>query len=225
MAFRVGLFNFSKGCLSEEIQGRQDVAAYNAGMRRCVNAYILKTGGVMGRPGSRMVYETATPDVRLIPFEVSQDQTYMMLFEQASMKPMYLGGMVLEEELVITGITRANPAVVSAAFHGFVGGEEVFINGQAGMTQINGRTVTVLASLTAGSFSIDLDTTAFSPWSGNTGGIVHGAPPVPPTPPPVPPPAPDPVPPEVAPSVGGGTDSGTLFDPVDSIDWSTFVWF
>ncbi|HEX8577994.1 MAG TPA: hypothetical protein VF655_00180 [Allosphingosinicella sp.] len=199
MTFRVGLHNFSKGVLSDELQGRQDVAAYNAGMKRCEHAYILKYGGIAGRPGTRVVYETETANVRLVPFEVSDIQNYMMLFEQASMKPMTLGGMVLEQELVITGITRSNPAQVTVAYHGLSAGDEVFIGDQLGMIEVNDRIWKVLEVTGVNTFTIDADSSAFGVWTGNVGGAVNpGPPPPPPSPPPeVPPPPPPPVPPAV----------------------------
>jgi hypothetical protein len=211
MAFRVGLHNFSKGVLSDEVQGRIDVAAYNAGAKQAKNCYILKEGGLRGRPGTRLVYETATADVRLIPFEVADNQTYMMLFEQASMKPLNLGGVVLEDELVITAITKAANAQVTVAFHAFVAGDEIFFSGQAGMTDINGRIGTVVAVVDANNFTVDIDTTTFGAWIANTGGIARVGAPTPVVPPVVPAPAtPDPIPPST-PVTGGGADTGTVF--------------
>jgi hypothetical protein len=212
MAYRVGQYNFSKGVFSDELQSRLDVDAYHAGMKQCVNAYILKQGGIVGRPGTRIVYETSSPLVRLIPFEVSQDQTYMMLLEQASMKPMFLGGMVLETELVITGITNATQAAVTAAYHGFSVGDEVYFAGQLGMIEINGRTATVMSVPDASHFTVSIDSTAFTAWTGSTGGIVNAAPPPPPpAPPPVPPVISPPAPPPVAPTLGGGVGAGAGF--------------
>lgn len=210
MAFRVGLHNFSKGCLSDELQGRQDVAAYNAGMKRCENAYILKYGGITGRPGTRLVYETTTPNVRLMPFEVSKDQTYMMLFEHGSMKPMYLGGMVLEQELAITGISNASQAVVTAPFHGFSVGAEVYIDGQLGMTEINGRVLKVQAR-TRDTFTLNVNSLGFGKWDGNVGGITRTADPAAPTPAPaIPAPASAPEEPAIG-SSGGGGSGGEVF--------------
>lgn len=211
MGFRVGLHSFSKGVLSPEVQGRIDVQAYSAGVLRAKNCYILKEGGLRGRPGTRAVYETATKDVRLIPFEVADNQTYMMLFEQASMKPLNLGGVVLEEEQAITAITKAVNGKITIAFHGFVVGNELFITGQAGMTQINGRVVKVATVVDANNFTIDLDTRTFGTWTANTGGTTRVGAVIPPTPPTVPAPAaPDPIPPS-APITGGGNDTGIVF--------------
>lgn len=53
----------------------------------------------------------------------------------------------------ITGATAANPVVITSTAHGFVNGDEVFIVGVVGMTQINNRLFTV-ASATANTFAL-----------------------------------------------------------------------
>jgi hypothetical protein len=144
MAFRTAQPNFSKGEISPELLGRFDVAAYNAGLRRARNVQILKYGGVTKRPGTRFVAEVfdATKPVRLVPFQFSLDQTYALEFGQGYMRPAAGGGMVLEEELAITGATQANPVQISAANHAYAAGDQVFLSGIAGMTELNGRTFT-----------------------------------------------------------------------------------
>ena len=48
----------------------------------------------------------------------------------------------------ITGITKANPAVVTSNGHGFVNGDRVYISGVSGMTQVNGNVYTVAGKTT-----------------------------------------------------------------------------
>jgi hypothetical protein len=48
----------------------------------------------------------------------------------------------------ITGITQANPAVVTSSSHGFSNGDEVYIDGIVGMEELNGRKFTVASSTT-----------------------------------------------------------------------------
>jgi Flp pilus assembly protein TadG len=62
----------------------------------------------------------------------------------------------------ISGITRANPAVVTASSHGFDNGDIVWISGVSGMTQVNNRAYTV-ANRTANTFQ--LSGTNSSGWS------------------------------------------------------------
>lgn len=73
--------------------------------------------------------------------------------------------------LAITGITQAANAVVTAAGHGLVTGDEVLISGVSGMTEINKRTSKVTV-LTADTFSLDtVNSSAFSGYG--SGGYVH----------------------------------------------------
>ncbi|WP_157215860.1 ubiquitin-activating E1 FCCH domain-containing protein [Flavisphingomonas formosensis] len=206
MSFRAGLYNFSKGVISPELMGRIDVAAYNSGLKQATNVVILKYGGVQMRMGTRLVMEIRESDlakpVRLFPFEFSIEQTYVLEMGQGYMRPAALGGIVLEEELIVTGATQANPIVITAAFHGYAPGDDVFFKGIEGMTELNDRAFRVLAAIDDDTFSIDVDGTGFGAFTGSTGGITRTAAPEPPPPDPVVPPVVTPPPPVV---VGGGS--------------------
>ena len=68
---------------------------------------------------------------------------------------------------LVTAATRANPAVVTAAGHGFSNGDKVVIWGQANMTQINGRVFTV-ANKSNNSFQLlGVDSQYYSSFSNN----------------------------------------------------------
>ena len=86
------------------------------------------------------------------------------------------GGLVGRNEQwpdkTITGITQANPGVVTVSAHGMATGARVYIENVVGMTQINGETYTI-TSLTANTFSIGEDTTAYSAYT--SGGVAMGA--------------------------------------------------
>lgn len=72
----------------------------------------------------------------------------------------------------ITGVTRANPAVVSSVAHGFVNGQSVTFSGVVGMTQLNGNSYTV-AGASANSFQLSgVDSTGFGAYI--SGGVVGG---------------------------------------------------
>lgn len=53
----------------------------------------------------------------------------------------------------ITGITAADPPVVTSAAHGYTNGQIVYISGVVGMTQLNGR-VFVVANQTTNTFEL-----------------------------------------------------------------------
>jgi hypothetical protein len=205
MAYRIPIMNFSKGELSPELHARTDVAAYQAGAKRVRNFLILKYGGLTKRPGTRFVGEAydQTQPCRLAPFQFSITQSYALEMGQGYMRPIALGGFILNEALAVTGVTNAVNAQVSAAYHGYAVGDQVYFPPGTiqGMTEINGRIAKVVAVVNAGAFKIDLDTTGFGTFTGSTEGVTRPGPPDPEPPPPVVPPV---VPPETPPDVGGG---------------------
>lgn len=207
--FRAGLFNFSKGELAPQLYGRVDVQAYNAAARLARNVVVLKYGGLQRRMGTRLVYELTVPALgwddpsaaaRLVPFEFSIEQTYVLLMTQAAMRPLALGGVVLEEELAITGITNEATAKITIAYHAYVVGEEIFLKGIAGPLGdfLNGRSWKVTAVVDANNFRINADTSALAAFTAATGGTTRVGPPAgPPAPPTVPPVYNHPAPPKV----------------------------
>lgn len=71
----------------------------------------------------------------------------------------------------ISGITRANPAVVTSSNHGFQNGDRVWISGVSGMTQVNNKVYTV-SNRTTHTFA--LQGTSSSGWSSySSGGIIR----------------------------------------------------
>jgi Flp pilus assembly protein TadG len=71
----------------------------------------------------------------------------------------------------ITGITRANPAVVTSNGHGFANGDRVWISGVSGMTQVNNKVYTV-SNVATNTFR--LQSTNSSGWSNySSGGIIR----------------------------------------------------
>lgn len=54
---------------------------------------------------------------------------------------------------VISGITAANPPVVSSTAHGFVNGDVVYISGVVGMTEVNSKAF-IVANKTTGTFEL-----------------------------------------------------------------------
>ncbi|MEQ1930674.1 MAG: ubiquitin-activating E1 FCCH domain-containing protein [Parvularculaceae bacterium] len=72
----------------------------------------------------------------------------------------------------ISGITRANPAVVTANSHGFNNGDIVWINGVSGMTQVNNRAYTV-ANRAANTFQLSgTNSSSWSSYSSTTSDFV-----------------------------------------------------
>lgn len=211
MGYRAALLNFSKGEISPELEARFDLPAYQAALRVAKNVTIQRTGGVRKRPGTRYVAACLASGGRLIPFQFSDDQAYALEFTQAKLRPLALGGAVLETGLQVTAITKdAAGAVVTAAYHGYALGDPIFFKSIPGMTEINDRFLQVIEVIDVNTFRVNIDSSNFTAFVATDVGQVNGAPPPPPSAPPtVPPPITTPTPPPVGSGSGGGyTDSG-----------------
>nr|BAR28441.1 putative tail tubular protein B [uncultured Mediterranean phage uvMED] len=135
------LTNFTGGELSPRLDGRNDLTKYAAGCKTLENFVVYPHGAAARRPGTTFVAEVANSanKTRLIPFEFSTTQTYMLEFSNLKMRVYKDRGSVLEGDKTISGITKANPAVVTATGHGYSNGDEVVISGVVGMTEVNGK--------------------------------------------------------------------------------------
>lgn len=215
--FRSGQPNYSRGVLAEHLHGRFDVDAYSAGLKEGTNVIILKYGGLTKRPGTRLVAEVINGEepTRIIPFQFSLTQTYALEMGQGYMSPCAFGGRLLEEELEITGITNAVNAEVEAAFHEYLVGEKVYLDGIEGEIgdKLNGRFWDVVSVVDDDRFTINASTVGLDAFTAADGGITRVAAP---TPPPAPPVVPPPVDPDPPPGVGGGGGGGFGGGPRDN---------
>jgi hypothetical protein len=211
--YRAALLNFSKGEITPELESRFDLQAYQAGLRRARNVKIRRTGGVSKRMGTRFVTECLSNTARLIPFQFSDEQGYALEHGQAYMRPLALGGAVLEDDLKVTAITKAANAQITAAFHGYSVGDQVYLSSDDpatfGMHEILDRWLTVETVVDVDNFTVDIDSTNFTNFGADVGTVRVGPPAAPPAPPAVP--APYVRPPR--PRVGSGSSGGYTPDP------------
>lgn len=135
--------SFAAGELSENLFARVDLDKFQVGAALLRNFYVDFRGGATIRPGSQFVARanTGVPGPKqLIPFIVSETTAYMLEFGEQYIRYFFDGAAVVEDPTTITGITQANPAVVTDVAHGYTSGDEVFISDILGMTPLNGRT-------------------------------------------------------------------------------------
>jgi hypothetical protein len=130
------LTNFTAGELSPRLDGRTDLTKYAAGCSNLENLVIYPHGAAARRPGTTHVAEVAdsSKKTRLIPFEFSTTQTYILEFSNLKIRFFKDNGAILEGDKTITGITQANPAVVTSNSHGYSNGDEIKITSVVGMT-------------------------------------------------------------------------------------------
>ena len=114
----VQLTNFTGGELSPRLDGRNDLSKYASGCKTLQNMVVYPHGSAARRPGTSFVAEVKTSSAytRLVPFEFSTEQTYILEFGNEYIRFYKDSGAILEANKTITGITKANPGVVTGSF-------------------------------------------------------------------------------------------------------------
>lgn len=88
--------NFTAGELSPRLDGRIDLQKYFQGCKTLENMVVHPHGGATRRPGTRHIAETkSNGEARLVPFEFSTTQTYILEFGNTYMRVYKDGGQVL----------------------------------------------------------------------------------------------------------------------------------
>lgn len=146
--------SFAGGELSPTLFARVDLDKFHSGAARLLNFFVDYRGGASSRPGTELIgraMQSASP-VRLIPFQFSVIQNYILEFSEFAMRIIKNGALVTETPKTLTSITQANPGVFTVPAHGFNVGDQLFFSVQ-GMTQVNGKEYFV-ANPTANTFEV-----------------------------------------------------------------------
>ncbi len=148
--------SMAAGEVAPDLYGRVDQALYYIGLRTALNFIIRQYGGAANRMGTRFTCEgkDSSRKMRGIPFSFNEEQTYAIQLGHQYMRFIKQDGEILEASKVITGVTQASPGVVTSASHGFSNGDDVFITGVSGMTELNGRSFRV-AGVTTNTFQLN----------------------------------------------------------------------
>ncbi len=133
--------NFTAGELSPRLDGRTDINKYFNGTKTMENLVIHPHGSASRRSGTKFVAEvnTSSASTRIIPFEFSTTQTYILELGNLYMRFYKDGGYITESNKTISAATQANPCVITANSHGYSNGDEVYISSVVGMTELNGK--------------------------------------------------------------------------------------
>ena len=168
--------NFTAGELSPKLHGQIDFKKYNNGVETLKNMVVFPQGGATRRYGTRFVCEVknSANTTRLIPFEFNIEQTYILEFGNQYIRFYKDNGQITEATKAISGITKANPAVVTTATHGYSNGDHIWINDVGGMTELNGRRFTI-ANVTSTTFELSgVDSSNYTTYtSGGTAAKVY----------------------------------------------------
>lgn len=171
--------NLTGGEITPRLDGRPDVAKQRNGLKIAENFQIVVHGGARKRSGTKYVVElkSGSDDVAFQAFQYSTEQAYMLVFGPSYIWIVKDHGILTNTATAITGITAANPGVVTATAHGLLNGARVIISGVVGMTQVNNRQF-VVANKTANTFELSgVNTSSYTAYSsgGTVGEIIEVA--------------------------------------------------
>ena len=93
------------------------------------------------------------PDVRLIPFEFSNDDTYTLEFSDRVMRVIRNRELVRDKSVTPVTVTSSATPVFTSTAHGLANNDEVFLLGFKQMRELNGRWC-VVNSVTADTFEL-----------------------------------------------------------------------
>lgn len=148
---------FSRGEISPALYSRVDTAAYAAGLKTCKNFWVPRFGGVQNRPGTELIEVQSynSGKIRLIPFVLSQDVSFVLEFGDEYVRFIKNGAYVLSgASISIGGVTIASPGVVTTLSpHGLSNGDRVYISEIVGMEELNDRYFDV-ANVTSTTFTL-----------------------------------------------------------------------
>lgn len=170
-----GQVAFNAGEISPLAAARVDADQYKAALKTCLNLVPLALGPVTHRPGTYFVAATkdSTKKSRLQRFEFSTTQAYAIEFGDLYCRFYKDNALITLTAQNISGITRANPAVVTyVGADTYTNGDKVLIAEVVGMTQVNNREFTV-ANVNTGAKTFELsgvDSTAYDAYT--SGGTV-----------------------------------------------------
>lgn len=162
--------SFAGGEISPRLYGRSDLVKYETGAEVIENFIVRPEGGLMRRHGTRFSGECKTHAAasRLVPFIFSSVQAYILEFGNLYMRVWKDYGIVTSTTNTITGVTQANPAVLTySGTDNFANGDKVIISGVVGMTQLNNREFEV-ANVNVGANTFELlgtNSTAYGAYS------------------------------------------------------------
>lgn len=157
------IVNFAGGEASPSLVARADLPLFQKIMSRVQNWIVEPQGPTHYRNGFVYVHHTRRNNAAvLIPFQFSDIQAYLIEATAQYFRFYKTTGLVLESAKTITGITQANPGVITSNSHGYSTGDEVYLSDIGGMTELNNQYALVVR-INANTYSLtDLDGNAIN---------------------------------------------------------------
>jgi len=181
--------NFQAGEFSPRLEGRIDLQKYSSGCQKLENMLVFPQGGITRRPGTKYLgtakidslQEFQGNSIRLIPFEYSDEQAYVLELGHQYMRFYTSDGVLFNSSVnyflddidIYLGLLR----VTTRNTHPFSNGDRVYISGVQGMTEVNNREFEI-ANRTNTTFTLkhpgtttDVDGTGFGTYIRSTAGV------------------------------------------------------
>ncbi len=86
---------FNSGEFSPKVYGRTDIDRYEGGVKTMTNMVPIPQGGAVRRPGTRYIATAAANNVKLVPFQFSTTQAYVLEFANGTARVFKDKGLVL----------------------------------------------------------------------------------------------------------------------------------
>lgn len=132
--------SFASGEWAPKLRSRVDIQKFHSGAALMRNFFVdYAGGGASTRQGTRFINQAKALGARLIPFQPSSNLAYVLEFGQNYIRFYSNGAPIVEAGTTISGVTQANPGVVTDTAHGYSTGDWVLITQVVGMTQLNGN--------------------------------------------------------------------------------------
>jgi hypothetical protein len=149
------------GELSPLLEARVDKEFYGVGLKTCSNMIPLTQGPAAMRSGTQYVKAVRNSANRtaLIRFQFGLTQAYAIEVGDQYFRFYKDHAIITQTATNITGITKANPGVVTSNSHGLSTGDRVIISGVGGMVELNNREFLVNV-LTANTFQLGSENTS-----------------------------------------------------------------
>jgi hypothetical protein len=169
--------SFNSGEWAPQLWARVDIEKYHSGAALIENAFVDYRGGATSRAGTKYCLrgKDDSQDIRLIPFQAAYTAGYALEFGENYIRFYANGSPVLSTGLAITGVTKANPGVISVVNTLSIG-NWVYISTVGGMTELNGHYYKIASATGTQVTLTDLfgnavDTTAFGTYT--AGGLLQ----------------------------------------------------
>lgn len=166
---------FNRGELTPILHARVDLEYFKMSYKYGENFIVTRQGGLMNRPGTKFLggIHDHTKKARFVHFIFSRTQVYIIEFGNLYLRFWANDGQVISATSPVTGLTKANPGVVTySGADNVANGDHVLLSGVGGMVEVNSQEF-VVAGLNTGANTFQLsgvNTTAYTTYT--SGGTV-----------------------------------------------------